>query len=89
MVTFIHFVAGVILGAMASWLITRYYYRRAVSDANDAAIAQRLDDCNEGDKTFLVALLQEEKPIPRYALINVEFETAEGQKSGWGAIQRR
>ena len=85
METIISLIAGIILGAFASWVITRHYYRRAAADANDAAIAQRLDDCNEGDKTFLVALLQAGAPIPRYALINVEFETVGGQKSGWGS----
>lgn len=85
METFLYFVAGVTLGAIASWLITRYYYRRAASDANDAAMAQRLDDCTDGDKTFLIALLKTETPIPRYALINVEFETIGGQKGGWAS----
>lgn len=79
------FVLGVISGGVTSWLITRHYYRRSADEARDAFIAQRLDDCNEGDKTFLVALLQHEQPIPRFALINVEFETVDARKSGWGS----
>ena len=85
METFLYFITGVVLGAVASWLITRYYYRLAAADANDSAMMQRLDECNDADKTFLVALLQADAPIPRYALINVEFETVDGQKSRWGS----
>lgn len=77
--------AGVVLGAVASWVISHYYYRRSIADAADTAMAQRLDDCDEGDKTFMVALLQIGEPIPRYALINVEFETLDGRKSHWGS----
>lgn len=77
--------AGVVFGAVASWAITRYYYLRAVADARDTAIAQRLDDCTEGDKTFLVALLQAKRPIARYTLINVEFKTLDGRKGSWGS----
>lgn len=78
------FVLGVISGGVTSWLITRHYYRRSADEARDAFIAQRLDDCNENDKTFLVALLQHKQPIPRFAFIKVEFETADARKSGWG-----
>lgn len=85
METFITLVIGFLFGAVASWAITRHYYVRAASDAKDMAMAQRLDDCNEGDKTFLVALLQAEQPIPRYALINVEYETCDGGTGGWGS----
>jgi len=77
--------AGVVLGGAASWAISRYYYQRAAADVREANIAQRLDDCNEGDKTFLVALFQCDGPIPRYALINVEFETIDGRKGSWGS----
>ncbi len=76
---------GVVLGGVASWWFSRHYYRRAASEARDAAIAQRLDDCNEGDKTFMVALLQAGQPIPCYALVNVEFETLDGRKGKWGS----
>jgi len=75
--------AGVVLGGVVSWAITRHYYRQALADTREAAIAQRLDDCNEGDKTFLVALLQAERPIPRYALVNVEFVTLDGRTGSW------
>jgi hypothetical protein len=82
--TAISLVVGVVLGAAASWLISRHYYRRALADAGDAAITQRLDDCTEGDKTFLVALMvSKEQGIPRYALINVEFERVNGTTGAW------
>ena len=84
-VSAISLVIGVVFGAAASWLISRHYYRRALTDAHDAFIAQRLDHCSEGDKTFLVALLQHDQPIPRYALINVEFEIADGRNDEWGS----
>ena len=76
---------GIVLGAVASWLISRHYYRRGLADARDAAIAQRLDNCNEGDKTFLIALLQTKQPIPRYALVNVDFERVDGTKDRWAS----
>mgnify|MGYP001026172770 CR=1 FL=1 len=73
------------LGVAASWAIALYYYRRTKKDAADALFAQRLDSCNAGDKTFLVAMLDAQDPIPLYACINVEFETQEGRKDGWGS----
>ena len=76
---------GVVIGAAASWGVTRHYYRRSLADAADSALASRLDDCGEGDATFLVALLQAAEPIPRYALINVEFDSPDGQRNGWAS----
>jgi hypothetical protein len=81
----ISLLAGVVLGGVVSWAISRHYYRQAIADSSDAAIAQRLDDCSEGDKTFLVALFQTGRPIPRYAIINVEFETLNRRKGSWGS----
>jgi len=78
-------VVGAVLGALASWLVSRFFYHRAIADAADSAMAQRLDDCTEGDKSFLVALHQRNMPIPRYALINVEYETLDGRKGTWGS----
>ena len=80
---------GVVFGGVVSWIISRHYYRQATADSREAAIAQRLDDCTEGDKTFLVALLQTGQPVPRYAIINVEFETLGGQKGSWGSNTSR
>jgi hypothetical protein len=85
METAVSLVVGIVFGAIASWAITRHYYRRAAWDAKDAAMAQRLDECTEGDKTFLVALLQAKQPIPRYALISVEFERHDGKTGSWGS----
>lgn len=48
-------------------------------------LEQRLDKCNEGDAMFLVALLQADAPIPRYALISVEFQTKDGRTGTWGS----
>ena len=73
------------LGAAASWAISHYYYRRSEKDAANAVLAQRLDACNEGDKTFLIAMLDADKPIPLYALTNVEFETQDGRKGLWAS----
>jgi hypothetical protein len=85
MVEVISLLASFGLGAAASWTIAHYYYRRTEKDAVDALFAQRLDSCNEGDKTFLVAMLDAQEPIPLYACINVEFETHDGRKGGWGS----
>ena len=84
--TAISVVIGVVLGAATSWLISRHYYQRALSDTRDAAIAQRLDDCTERDKTFLTALMgTDQQSIPRYALINVEFERVNGTTEAWAS----
>ena len=76
---------GAILAILTTWLISRHYYRQAALDAGDGLIAQRLDACTEGDKTFMVALAEAEEPIPRYALINVEFQTIDGRTPSWGS----
>lgn len=74
-----------LLGAAASWVITHYYYRLSEKDAADALIATRLDKCIEGDKTFLVALFQAGKPLPRYARITVEYQRKDGTKSSFAS----
>jgi hypothetical protein len=76
---------GAALGAVPSWYISRYYYQRAAVDAADGLMAQRLDSCNEGDKSFLVAMAKADRPIPRYALIQVEYETIDGKTGKWGS----
>lgn len=82
---FVLLFVGAVIGAAASLAISRHYYRRSLSDAADSAMALRLDKCEEGDRTFLVALLQASTPIPRYALINVEFETKGGRTAQWAS----
>ena len=73
-------VLSFLLGALGSWAISHFYYRRSVRDADDALIASRIDDCTDGDNAFLVALSQESS-IPRYSLINVEFKRTDGSTS--------
>ena len=77
---------GAVIGAAASWGVSRHYYRRTVSDTADSALAIRLDRCEERDATFLVAMLNAAKPVPRYAYVDVEFESENGKRSNWGAI---
>jgi hypothetical protein len=76
---------GVVLGAVPSWYFSRHYYKRAAVDAADGLVAQRLDSCTDGDKTFIVALASAEEPISRYALINVAYETIDGKTGNWGS----
>jgi len=71
------------LGAVSSWAISHYYYRRTERDSVDALFAHRIDSCNEGDKTFLVAMKDANKPIPLYSSIHIEFETQGGRKGSW------
>ena len=78
-------VLGALLGATASWAIAWYYYRRSAADAADSIVAQRLDGCTDGDKSFLVALAEADCPIPRYALVNVEYEKNDGKADSWAS----
>ena len=81
----VYLVVSTVLASVVTWAFSRCYYRKSAVDAANSAMAQRLDDCTKGDKTFLIALLDAGKPIPRYALINVEFETRDGRKGSWGS----
>ncbi|MGA2796542.1 MAG: hypothetical protein ABSE63_03075 [Thermoguttaceae bacterium] len=76
---------SVVVSALVTWVVAHYYYRRTEIDGIDGVYAKRLDICDEGDKTFLIAMLDINKPIPLYACINVEFETQDGRKGSWGS----
>lgn len=89
MENFLYFIAGNVVSGFLGWLITHLYYRQQLRDAEQGShaqlLAQRLDKCNEGDLSFLVALRCHGKPVPRYAIINVDYELRDGTRTGWGS----
>jgi len=57
-------------GLLASGIVGYHYYEKAKDDVRKLVWASRMDWLEPGNKVFLVAVLNEEKPIPIYSLLN-------------------
>jgi hypothetical protein len=83
--TMIELALSFLVGAASSWLVTHLYYRKALRDSRDTFMLSRLDQCNDGDLAFLLALYCAGRKVPRYAVINVEYTDAKGEAHSFGS----
>ena len=71
-----------ILGALISWVLCHYYYKRSRRDVEFDRIAQRLDWADPYHKAFLVAAYDYGGYVPLYALINWTGKMKNGTEAG-------
>lgn len=85
MVSFVLPILFFIAGSAITWYVTHLYYKKSSIESKLSLIANRLDSCNMGEKTFLVALADYDDPFPLYALISIEYELHGGEKKAWSS----